>query len=118
LQGTCFPYLCKGKIKAHREAGEFSGKNNVTAIRHPISRRNNYLEIRIEATNRICVNRRQAQGYERPNKTERPPRQRSHGSPRHHLEDDRKQMKGKWPTNKDGGKDSISGAARSTIREQ
>lgn len=26
LQGTCFPYLCKGKIKAHREAGEFPGK--------------------------------------------------------------------------------------------
>jgi len=68
LQGTGFPYLCKGKIKAHREAGEFLGKNNVTAIRHPISRRNNYLEIRIEATNRICVNRRQPQGYERPTK--------------------------------------------------
>jgi len=95
LQGTRFPYLCKGKIKAHREAGEFSGKNNVTAIRHPFSRRNNYLEIHIKATNRICVNRRQAQGYERPNKTERPPRQRSHSSPRHHLEGDRKQMKGK-----------------------
>ncbi len=26
LQGTGFPYLCKGKIKAATAAGEFSGK--------------------------------------------------------------------------------------------